>query len=106
LFATKHLIGPAPNRSRIVNRASLAQLRLEGWTKSKILRALVEQEVIPVDLSRRLFELIKYRNALVHGQDMSVNPDAVAQAKTSRKDLEDRLEPSGISRRSRAASRR
>jgi uncharacterized protein YutE (UPF0331/DUF86 family) len=42
------------------------------WTKAKIIDALASQEIINLDFSAELKMLVKYRNALVHGKDLTV----------------------------------
>lgn len=61
------------------------------WTKPRIVRAMVAQELIWGELPDQLLSLIRYRNALVHGQDMTVAPEMVERVKACRASLEERL---------------
>ena len=62
------------------------------WTKPRIVRALLSQEIIPPELANELIELIRYRNALVHGQDMTVSAEVVNRVKSVRIELEQRIQ--------------
>lgn len=62
------------------------------WTKPRIVRALLSQEIIPATLANELIELIRYRNALVHGQDMTVSAEVVNRVKSVRIELEQRIQ--------------
>lgn len=63
------------------------------WTKPRIVRAMASQGVIGESLAARLLSLIRYRNALVHGQDMSVPKDVLALVVEIRDELARRLNP-------------
>lgn len=64
-YAVRHLYTPTKNSEKNQGK----RLR---WTKAKIIDALASQEIINLDFSAELKTLVKYRNALVHGKDLTV----------------------------------
>ncbi|MDH1501386.1 hypothetical protein [Comamonas terrigena] len=64
-YAVRHLYTPTKNSEKNPGK----RLR---WTKAKIIDALASQEIINLDFSAELKMLVKYRNALVHGKDLTV----------------------------------
>lgn len=57
------------------------------WTKIKIIRALVSQKLILPQLANELMILVKYRNALVHGNDLTVSDDMVERVISAKDEL-------------------
>jgi len=59
-----------------------------AWTKPRIVRAMLSQGVIRSELAEELIELIRYRNAVVHGQDMSISAEMVDRVRAACSELE------------------
>jgi uncharacterized protein YutE (UPF0331/DUF86 family) len=62
--------------------------RKPRWTKVRILKALYSEGVITKELFSELSELVRYRNALVHGNDMTVSSEMVGRIKQALRVLE------------------
>lgn len=62
--------------------------KMPRWGKSKILRAMVSKEIIDVNFEEQLSNIIRYRNALVHGNDMSVSAEMVEKVQFAKQRLE------------------
>lgn len=57
------------------------------WTKARIVKALASQDLIDPWLADELLVLVKYRNALVHGRDMTVEDAMVLRVEKARETL-------------------
>jgi hypothetical protein len=93
-FAREHLERPRPV-SGVTWSDETSRIRQPRttWTKPRIVRAMESQGVIDKVLAARLIDLIRYRNALVHGQDMSVPDDVLGLVTSIRDELARRLMP-------------
>ncbi|MCP1501193.1 hypothetical protein J2Y86_005900 [Pseudomonas migulae] len=58
------------------------------WTKSRIVKAMLSQKLISSEFANNLSELIRYRNALVHGRDFSVSVDILDRVQKAADELE------------------
>lgn len=67
------------------------------WTKLRILKALLSEGVITHSLFQDISEIIRYRNALVHGNDMTVSSDMVRKVRDSLRVLEESIKKAGSS---------
>jgi uncharacterized protein YutE (UPF0331/DUF86 family) len=63
------------------NYSSGAKYKRSRWTKLRVLRALLSEGVITQELFNEISEVIRYRNALVHGNDMTVSSEMVRKVK-------------------------
>ena len=70
-----------------------------SWSKPAIIRALVAQEIIFEFFGRELLSLSRYRNAIVHGNDMNVTTDSVVRVKQAHQLLAERLRAYQVRRR-------
>ncbi|MEO8643769.1 HEPN domain-containing protein [Pseudomonas sp.] len=61
------------------------------WTKLRILKALLSEGVITHNIFQDISEIIRYRNALVHGNDMTVSSDMVRKVRDSLRALEESI---------------
>lgn len=61
------------------------------WARTRIIKALASQRLIPIDFADELLALVKYRNALVHGRDMTVEDSMVLRVEEARQRLDSRL---------------
>ncbi len=82
-FAETHLSAQQTGTATYTASASRNYSSRPRWTKSRIARALVQQEVIDSAQAEEIVRLIRYRNALVHGQDMSVSDEAVSRVQAA-----------------------
>lgn len=57
------------------------------WTPAKTVRALVSEEKITKVFAEEILDIIRYRNALVHGNDLTVSESMVLRVKDAYKRL-------------------
>ena len=53
---------------------------------------MLSQEIILAGLGEELLSLIRYRNAIVHGQEMSVSIELVERVQKARQELEQQVQ--------------
>jgi low affinity Fe/Cu permease len=96
IFADEYLDERRPSERYGVN-ATLAGIetsmkrRRPTWTKSKIVRAMYERELIDHHWQDQLLEIIHYRNALAHGNDFNVPDDMLHRVTEAASVLENAL---------------
>lgn len=63
------------------------KLRHSNWTKPRIVHAMLAQGVVSQRLAENLLELIRYRNALVHGRDFFVPQEMLERVRKANSEL-------------------
>lgn len=58
------------------------------WPRLRVVKAMLDQGLISKQFAEELYELIQYRNALVHGRDFSVSNEVLEKAKFAATELE------------------
>jgi hypothetical protein len=67
-----------------------------NWSKPRILKALESEEIIPAGLVQELAQLIRYRNALINGDDMNVDSRIIKRVQAARLRLAEAFAQAGI----------
>jgi hypothetical protein len=90
-FAERHLMFSGGITATSQAEFQRRPVNKNSWTKPRIVRALMDQEIVDRELGELLIMQIRYRNALVHGEDMFVPEEAVIQLKESTSRLIDQM---------------
>lgn len=80
-YAVRYLSTPNKNSEK-------NQVKRLRWSKARIIEALASQEIINLKFSEELKTLVKYRNALVHGKDLTVQDNMVKKVNVVNKRLQ------------------
>lgn len=85
-YAERHFYGRYV-KNAISNQQVLSASEYRGprtrWTRARIIKALASQRLISAWFADELLALVKYRNALVHGRDMTVESSMVTRVESA-----------------------
>lgn len=96
-YAERHFYGRYQNKTAIETTPTPPEYRgtRARWTMARIIKALAAQRVISKEFAEELLALVRYRNALVHGSDMTVEGPMVTKVERAIEKLDAELHMGG-----------